>query len=210
MDIADVRWTENDICDVGSAELIIRTYIEHSDLRIYLASLDGGGILTSACDVGAGYGRMSLVLKEFFSTVVAFEREGSLVAKASYLLPAVQFRKITSLDSLPAQDGEFDFALSFTVLQHLTDKLARSALTEIIRVVRPGGYLLLCEETDDSHTENQIVNPHVDFIGRSIETYKEWAAPLYLVSTSARAIERGYARYDVGTYLLFRSPLTSS
>jgi SAM-dependent methyltransferase len=210
MDITEIQWTEDDICDVGSAELIVRTYIEHSDLRGYLAPLAVDGQLTSACDVGAGYGRMTLVLKEFCSRVVAFERERSLVAKAGYLLPAVEFRQITSLDSLSAQDGEFDFALSFTVLQHLPDKMARATLAEMIRIVRPGGYLLLCEETDDSHTEGQIVNPHIDFIGRSIETFKAWAAPFYLVRSSARAIERGYIRHDVGTYLLFRSPAHSS
>jgi len=207
MDHADVTWDEHNVSDVTGAALVLRTYIEHSDVRNYLKWVESRTSLVSACDVGAGYGRMSPVLKEFFQLVVAFEREDSLVRKGSYLQPTTQFRQIKELSSLPATTGEFDFALSFTVLQHLPDLLAEATAAEIRRVVRPGGFVLFCEETDDTHSLGDIADPHVDFAGRPVERYKEWMAPFDLVRCSPRNIERGYERVNVGTYLLFRSPV---
>jgi SAM-dependent methyltransferase len=204
--IRDEPWTEANVVDVAGAALIVRTYIEQSDVRNYLARIAPKAQLVSACDIGSGYGRLSTVLSEFFEKVVAFEREEALVSKGSYLLPTIQFRQIKDLPSLPALTGEFDFALTFTVLQHLLDSLAESTIGEIHRVVRPGGYALLCEETDNSCSFGQIADPHVDFSGRSLERYKEWMAPFELVHYSPRLIERGYVRPDVGTYMLFRAP----
>jgi SAM-dependent methyltransferase len=206
MDDVDVTWDEHNVVDVTGAELIFRTYVEHSDLRNYLKWIESRTNLTSSCDVGAGYGRMCPVLHEFSEVVVAFEREESLVRSGSYLLPTTQFRQIKELSALPAGDGEFDFALTFTVLQHLPDAQAVAATAEIRRIVRPGGYVLFCEETDETHSLGEIADPHVDFAGRPVERYKEWMAPFHLARYSPRLIERGYDRLNVGTYLLFRAP----
>ncbi|MCA1602794.1 MAG: class I SAM-dependent methyltransferase [Acidobacteria bacterium] len=202
------EWAEGDVVNVKGAEFIFRTYIEHSELRRYLLRIATKTQLVRACDVGAGYGRMSLVLKEVCDSVVAFEREPTFLEKGSYLLPTVQYREIESLDMLPARDNEFDFALAFTVIQHLPDPLASATLNEVCRIVRPEGYVLLCEETDYSHDSSTISDPHPRFfIRRSVEQYQQWMTPFYLVETSPRIIERGYFRGDVGQYLLFRAPL---
>jgi SAM-dependent methyltransferase len=206
--MATVRdtWSVDEIVDVQGAELVVRTYIEQSELRRYLTRVAARRPLSRVSDIGAGYGRMSQVMKEFCDSVVAFERESELVSLGSFLLPSVQYRQIHSLERLPAREGEFDFALSFTVLQHLSDELARAAIAELRRVIGPGGYALLCEETDDSERRERPANPHADYNGRTLEVYKEWMSPFELVETSPRLIERGYKRKDVGQYMLFLAP----
>jgi SAM-dependent methyltransferase len=196
-------WTEDEVVDVTGADLVLRTYIEQAEVRRYLAHVAHRTELSIGCDVGAGYGRMSSVLKEFCDCVVAFEREVSLVHKGANLLPTVQYRQIDSLKSLPASDDEFDFALSFTVLQHLSDTLAKATIAEIHRIVRRDGYVLLCEETNDAERVDRPVNPHADYTARSLELYKEWMAPFQLVASSPRLIERSYPRKNVGEYMLF-------
>jgi SAM-dependent methyltransferase len=198
------RWTEREVVDVGGPEFAVRTYVEQSDVRSYLARI---GRLAKAADVGAGYGRMCPVLREFAAHVVAFEREPDLVARGGFLQPAVEFRRVGSLSALTAPDGEFDFALTFTVLQHLTHAAAQEAVAEIRRIVRPGGHVLLCEETDGSFTEGDPAEPGSYFtFGRGVDRYREWLAPFELLDSSPRRIEPGYPRADVGTYLLFRAP----
>jgi ubiquinone/menaquinone biosynthesis C-methylase UbiE len=44
--------------------------------------------------------------------------------------------------SLPFDDGAFDFAITWIVLQHLPPSLTRTYITELLRVVKPGGILV--------------------------------------------------------------------
>jgi SAM-dependent methyltransferase len=200
-------WTEKDVVDASGADLVVRTYIEQSEVRRYLAHVAQKTPLASACDVGAGYGRMSCVLHEFCDRVVAFEKDPALVRKGSHLLPAIRYCRIDSLTSLPADDGEFDFALTFTVLQHLEDELARSAAREICRIVRGDGYILLCEETaDDRDPPDALAGPDAGYRPRKLEQYKEWMRPCHLVATAPRLAERSYPRITVGSYMLFQAP----
>jgi SAM-dependent methyltransferase len=203
------RWTSAEVVDVTGPEFAVRTYIEQSEVRRYLQRIAEREPLQQICDIGAGYGRMCLVLKEFCDRVVAFERDADLVAKGSFLQPDVEFHRVDSLEALPACDGEFDFALTFTVLQHMTHDAAAATLAEIRRIIRPGGHVLLCEESDETLKEGTPEDGKSYFtFGRRIERYKAWIAPFALVAISPRIIERGYPRPNVGDYLLFRAPPT--
>lgn len=55
--------------------------------------------------------------------------------------PAVLFRLGDLADGLPFPDATFDLVTSFDVFEHLTDTPA--ALREALRVLKPGGYVLL-------------------------------------------------------------------
>jgi 2-polyprenyl-3-methyl-5-hydroxy-6-metoxy-1,4-benzoquinol methylase len=198
-------WTEDDVTNVCGAEFTARTYLEQRDVRNYMNRITNNVRIQRACDLGAGYGRLSIVLEEFCDHVVAFEREPALVATGSYLHPTIDYRLVNSLDSLPAQDEEFDVVLSFTVLQHLTDSFAAEVLARLTRIVRPGGYILLCEESNDHYVcGNPSQQESVFTIGRSAERYKGWLSPLRLVDLSPRRIERCPVGPEVGMYMLFR------
>jgi SAM-dependent methyltransferase len=49
------------------------------------------------------------------------------------------------LQHLPFRDGSFDCVSSVTVVQHIPPAQQRRALEEMVRVLRPGGYLILFE-----------------------------------------------------------------
>jgi len=156
-----------------------------------------------ACDVGCGYGRLTMVLGELAAEVVGFEREEGLIAEARRLLPRIEFRQVETLASLPAPTAFFDFAMTFTVLQHLADSDARAAISELKRVAS-GGFVLLVEETDASFVngvEGQGLTK-----GRPIATYVDWMRPFEPALQFPREIEPGYPRADVGTYMVFRDP----
>jgi hypothetical protein len=94
--------------------------------------------------------------------------------------------------------------MTFTVLQHLHDAEAQAVLAEMKRLVEEG-CVLLTEETDSSFRDGDVDLEHGGVtIGRSVETYQRWMEPHELVLQFPRQIEPGYARDDVGTYMLFR------
>lgn len=198
------QWTPDYVVDVNGPELMVRTYIEQADVRGYLRRIAEQRPVGKAADVGAGYGRLSQVLREFSDEVVAFERDDTFVRKGQFLLPEIEFRAISSLAALPAADDEFSFTMTFTVLQHLTDEEAVAALQQIRRVTRPDGFVLLCEESDVDFAEGDPASGSGYFTsGRTEDFYAAQLRPYRLVAKSPRRIEPGYPRRNTGDYLLF-------
>jgi ubiquinone/menaquinone biosynthesis C-methylase UbiE len=144
-----------------------------------------------------------MVLTEVASRVVGFEREEAFVQEARRLLPAVDFVNVASLGQLPKPDGFFDFAMIFTVLQHMPEAEAREVLNEVKRLAR-GGCVLLTEETDASLKDGaEGQNGDGRTVGRSEETYGDWMKPFEPILRFPRQIEPDYPRPNVGTYMLF-------
>jgi SAM-dependent methyltransferase len=198
-------WRQEHVVDVRDAAFAARTYLEHRDLRDLLKGAVGDRTLPSACEVGAGFGRMTVVLTEFFDEVVGFEREGHFVSEAASLLPAIRFKQVDALDHLPAANASFDGVLTFTVLQHLTDSVAAGTASEIARILKPGGHLVICEETDSGHRAGDIDDPTgTCTIGRTLEQYQRLFPGFTLLTTRPRRIEPTYPRPDVGTFMVFR------
>lgn len=199
-------WSPGETSDVSGPASNLRNYLEQRDVRRCLNVAAAETRIRAAGDVGCGYGRLTMVLSEFCSAVTGFEREGDLVAEASRLLPAIEFVRVASLAGLPKPPASFDFMMTFTVLQHLHDAEAQAVLAEIKRLVAKG-FVLLTEETDAAFRDGDIdVESGGVTIGRNVETYRRWMEPCELVLEFPRQIEPGYARADVGTYMLFRRP----
>ncbi|GAC1572941.1 MAG: hypothetical protein NVS3B20_04760 [Polyangiales bacterium] len=198
-------WGVSHVTDNSGPACNVRNYLEHRDLRRCLREATWGATLGRACEVGCGYGRVIMVLEEFAREVVGFEREEHLLADARKLLPTIRFEKTDDLGALDAPDGSFEFAMTFTVLQHLGEGLARRVLGELKRLV-PKGHILLVEETDVAIEEGNRAKAEAGYTtGRSVETYVEWMKPYRLVTTFPRQIEPGYPRANVGAYMLFSS-----
>jgi len=206
-DSSRVVWRQEHVVDVDLAAFAARTYLEQRDARALWARAVGDRRQHAACEIGAGFGRMTVVLTEFFDEVAGFEREGHFVQEAARLHPSIRFVQVDALTRLPADDAAFDGVMTFTVLQHLTNAVAAQAAAEIVRVLKPGGHLLICEETDPDHRSGAIDDEHgACTIGRPISDYQALFAGFTLIETRRRRIEPTYPRPDVGTFMLFRKP----
>lgn len=198
-------WTERHVVDVRDAAFSARTYLEQRDVRSLLNVAAVRGPIRSACEVGSGYGRMTVVLTEYAPVVAGFEREAHFVEEAARLHPRISFTNVAALTALPAADASFDLVLTFTVLQHLTDAVAAETAREIDRITHPGGHLLVCEETDPAHRSGDVDDPSgMCTIGRTVDEYAHLFSRFALLQTRPRRIEPTYPRADVGTYLLFQ------
>jgi len=196
-------WRFQDVSDTAGPASLLRNELERRGVRRCLEAACRERPVRSACDVGCGYGRLTPVLSEFADRVVGFERETTLLSQARGVSPDVEWTPITDLASLPAPDGAFDLAMTFTVLQHVHDEGARRVVAELQRVAR-GGFLLLVEETDPALGAEFPAGWAGGMTrGRSVATYESWMAPWRLRLSFPREIEPGYPRADVGTYMLF-------
>ena len=120
-------------------------------------------------------------------------------------MPEIDFQQQGSIVSLPSiADASVDFAMTFTVLQHMVDDDVRSVLGELKRVVKPGGWVLLGEkvepgnETDRTDDRTLYLSKH-----RPVDVYAGWMRPFVLASTRPRPAPPAWNR-NSGTVMLFR------
>jgi SAM-dependent methyltransferase len=96
-----------------------------------------------ALDLGCGVGRHALALAEIGFKMSAMDGSPSgldelaKTAAARNLDIAIRQAEMTDL---PYEDGAFDYVLSFNVIYHGDPKVVQAAVSEIARVLKPGGY----------------------------------------------------------------------
>ncbi len=194
------------ISDVYGPDLLVRTYLEHEALRSILKGLPEN--LNNTAELGAGYGRMTLVLKEFSQNVFAYEREMQLVKIGTRLSPQLHFVQVESLSKLPAKTDFFDLLMTFTCLQHHSNEELDPVLIEATRVLKPHGYLLLCEETDGFFKDN-FKPGEFGTISRSPAEYASFLSEFEFLKSVSRPHEPSYPRKNVGAFMLFRKRAAS-
>ena len=200
-----LMWSLNSVSDaIGPADNV-RNYLERKTIRNILKGVTRESQIISACEIGCGYGRIIMVLKEFSQRVVGFERESHLVDIGRILLPDIELLQVDSIDKISEfNKGPFDFAMTCTVLQHLPDDFCKKVLLDVKKVV-PHGHILMIEKTEDISTTKEY-NDGNQFISRarSVETYKEWMAPFEMIGTWPRLLEATYFNKSPGTCMLFK------
>lgn len=100
-----------------------------------LPGLDAPG--KKGLDIGTGDGMLGVTLNAFGHETTLLDQEDWRDPRARQL----PFIKMDSCTHLPFPDGTFDFACSYNSFEHLAEPQA--ALREMVRVVRPGGYIHL-------------------------------------------------------------------
>lgn len=110
-------------------------------------------------------------------------------------------------DALPLADASFDAALILGVLHHLPDEVARAAMAELARVLRPGATALVMEDTPPPQGQNPAGHlMHAIDRGGHIRGEAEYRA----IFGPALAVEQSYPMRsgvcDYAVYVLRRLP----
>lgn len=126
-------------------------------------------------DVGAGDGRVTARLQSSFPQIrfVALERDERFYGKGARA-GALRSRWVQGgCARIPFKDNSFDVVTFLSVYEHLSVELRRSTLTEIRRILRPGGYLV--GEIPNANFPIEIHSrlPLINFLPKKI------AAPYY-------------------------------
>ena len=101
-----------------------------------------------ACDLGCGPGQVARYLHERGVQVTGIDLSPAMVERARRLVPEVEFRQgdMTALDLL---DGAFAGITAFYSIIHIPHEQLVPTFTELRRVLRPGGPLLLAFHIGD-------------------------------------------------------------
>lgn len=89
-------------------------------------------------DLGCGFGGRTARFAEKARSVAGVEISDDLVAQARRYAPGIDFRVGTG-EAIPFPDASFDLVVMYDVMEHVIDP--EKVLTEIWRVLRPGGRL---------------------------------------------------------------------
>jgi 2-polyprenyl-3-methyl-5-hydroxy-6-metoxy-1,4-benzoquinol methylase len=146
---------------------------------------DVGDLLVAhnaALDFGCGLGRLSQAMAPHFASVTGVDVARSMVegAQARNAFPDRVSYVVNTAATLPFDDASFDFVYSNLVLQHVPPPGAEGYISELVRVLRPGGVLVFQEL---SHRAPSLRNAVLRFVpagARRIarRTRHRWAASM--------------------------------
>ena len=147
----------------------------------------GGG---SALDAGCGTGFQSALLTELGWDAHGIDVSAGLLAVARRRLPAASFA-LASVETLPYPDARFDAVVCCGSTLSFVDDPAR-ALTEMGRVLRPGGRLLLdCEHRPSLDLAWTLASAlSGDTLGYGVTAREAWQA--LIAGRSLRMVYPGY------------------
>ena len=108
-------------------------------------------------DVGCASGWFEyLCAGRLDSAIAGIDVDPSIVAEAQPNAPHAEYA-VGSVFSLPFADESFDGAVMFEVIEHVPARCEVAALTEVRRVLKPGGWLVL--STPYAHPASMLLDP---------------------------------------------------
>lgn len=180
----------------GVKEFFERVSTEWDDMRSSFYNADIIDVLAArgrvtagsrVVDVGTGTGFVAAGLAGRAGTVIGVDNSPAMLAVAADNLAALNAHNVTlaegELDSLPLPDDSVDVAVANMVLHHAPDPQAM--LTEMARVVRPGGTIAVTDEIEHTYEWMRVEQADL-WLGFSAEQVRDYFG-------QARLEEYGYA-----------------
>lgn len=128
---------------------------EHAAEKMALKRLLENKHFNLAVDIGGGYGRLSVFLKQYADTVILAEPSKQQLELAQAFLEDDATIRCENwrADALELPDGSVDLATIIRVMHHLPDPTAEFA--ELSRILAPDGYAVI-EVANYMHARNRL------------------------------------------------------
>ncbi len=181
--------------DLVSSLLGLGANRPNSRLVIELAKIRRGD---TVLDVGCGTGNLTLTAQSYagpsgkvYGIDAAPEMIEVAKSKASRSGLDVVFQ-VGLIEQLAFPDATFDVVISRLVMHHLPDDLKRKGLAEMLRVLKPGGHLVIADF-------NPPINPVLRYItsplvGARMMQTNVWSLPAMLASAGFVEVASGPTR----------------
>jgi ubiquinone/menaquinone biosynthesis C-methylase UbiE len=127
---------------------------EHAAEEAALRRLLGGRHFARAADVGGGFGRLCLLLRQYADHVTLAEPSKTQLEAAEQVLAGTDVEKVqTQADDLAFEDNSLDLLTMVRVMHHIPEPTTE--FREIARVLRPGGTAII-EVANYGHFKNRM------------------------------------------------------
>jgi demethylmenaquinone methyltransferase/2-methoxy-6-polyprenyl-1,4-benzoquinol methylase/phosphoethanolamine N-methyltransferase len=167
----------------------------NSRMVIELANIQPG---EKVLDVGCGTG--NLTLAALFKagtngTVYGIDASPEMIEvakkKASRSAPEIVF-EVGLIEKLAFPDTTFDVVISRLAIHHLPDDLKRAGFAEILRVLKPGGHVLIADFLQPSnHILNHLTSA---LVGSHMMQTNVWSLPAMLTEAGFVEVKSGTTR----------------
>ena len=108
-------------------------------------------------NIGVGSGKLESLLMEAGYSVAALDPDANAISK----LASIGIDAHTGVaEHLPFEDGSFDAVIASEVLEHLEPDNCHQAISEILRVLKPGGYFIGTVPYEEHLADNLTICPH--------------------------------------------------
>lgn len=108
-------------------------------------------------NIGVGSGKLEHLLSNAGYCVAALDPDANAISK----LVSIGIDAHTGVaEHLPFQDGSFDAVIASEVLEHLEADNCRQAISEILRVLKSGGYFIGTVPYQEHLADNLTICPH--------------------------------------------------
>ena len=135
------RWSQT---SAESLQKALQPYHQGKDEILSVLKAHG---VRHICDAGCGFGAYSLLLASNGFEVEGFDLSESAVAVTKELLGNYKIDtsgyRAASVLQTGYEDEQFDAAIAYSVLDHMTVDEAKKGLTELSRIVKKDGLLVL-------------------------------------------------------------------
>ena len=126
---------------------------EHAAEEAAIRRLLQGRTFARAADVGGGFGRLCLLLRQYADHVTLAEPSRTQLEAAEEVLAGTDIEKVqTQADDLAFEDASLDLITMVRVMHHIPEPSKEFA--ELARVLRPGGTALI-EVANYGHYKNR-------------------------------------------------------
>jgi ubiquinone/menaquinone biosynthesis C-methylase UbiE len=127
---------------------------EHAAEEAALRRLLKGRHFAKAADVGGGFGRLCLLLREYADHVTLAEPSRTQLEAAEKVLAGTDIERVqTQADDLAFEDASLDLITMVRVMHHIPEPTKEFA--ELARVVKPGGTAII-EVANYGHFKNRM------------------------------------------------------
>lgn len=165
------------------------------NLQVNLRFLDKTGLLhprLKALEVGCGTATLTEQLYRQGLDIHACDISQVAIDRASQKYPHLAL-SVQTAEQLPFDDGQFDLVLSFDVMEHLFEPDRH--LSEVRRVLKPGGYYLL-------ETPNKWLNQLYETVSTKSFNWKQYHPSLH----SARQLRQRLAQHGFDVRFIKMNP----
>jgi len=106
-------------------------------------------------EFGCGVGRWANYFLGQGASYIGVDISEGMLEMARERVPRAELHRIDSSE-LPLPENEIDLAFSITVLHHNSHKDQRAIIDEMVRVTKPGGFILLMEGVEEKRDQSSF------------------------------------------------------
>ena len=158
-----------------------------------------------ALDIGCGSGKSTSTLIDMGYDAKGVDISGEAVSICEERFGGGRF-SAGDVTSLPFQDGSFDYIVLVHVLEHVSDRRMADAVSEIFRVLSPGGYVFVRDFAPGDMRESGREGNPIDYFHRNPDDINRFFAGFEVIDSELVEERTRFGAIRRRSEILFRKP----